>query len=265
MLEGIDTGFFLLLLAIGVVGLLSVLPLKIQFAELTSSKTGADARNDATVRTLVRTFGMKLPLLVVAIGIGLWLASHLGLKGAPLLTGAWHGKEAVDFWNTIAVGIGTGLGVGVVVALLALLGTQQGGLDFYSIPLWKRQLAGLLYGGIVEELFFRFFLLALLAWAVGAGLGLATGPDNTVVFWTANIISALFFGLAHLPSVSALGSLKKKTAALTLLLNGLAGLVYGYLFWVYGIEAAMLAHASTHVALQTGMRLLLRLLVPRNA
>jgi hypothetical protein len=35
-----------------------------------------------------------------------------------------------------------------------------------------------------------------------------------------------------------------------LVLNGIAGIAYGYLYWKRGLEAAMLAHMSTHLIMQ---------------
>jgi len=198
--------------------------------------------------------------LVVAVWGGLLLSKDLGLVAAPLMDSFLNRTEAAYFLKTVTVSILSGLSVGAIISLLMLFGTRESGPDFFSIPLWKRQLAGLFYGGIVEELLFRLFLLSFLAWSVSSVFGLQARPLISEVFWTANIVSALLFGVAHLPSSAALGALTKKSIALTILLNGFAGLVYGYLFWQSGIEAAMLAHMSTHVVLQPCMRWLLRVL-----
>jgi hypothetical protein len=46
------------------------------------------------------------------------------------------------------------------------------------------------------------------------------------------------------------------TRALTL--NGVAGIAFGYLYWRHGLEAAMLAHMSTHLVLQAPGVMLLK-------
>ena len=39
-------------------------------------------------------------------------------------------------------------------------------------------------------------------------------------------------------------------AVRALLLNGIAGVAFGYLYWRWGLEAAMLGHMCTHLVLQ---------------
>lgn len=266
MLDSVDWRLFLLLVAAGFAGLLSVLPLEKNFVELTTKWDKSKTKKSEYIHTKITAVGIKLLLLAIAVWGGLLLSKHLGLVVAPLIEGILNATEAPYFWNTITISILSGLSVGAIISLLMLFGTRENGPeesspDFFSIPLWKRQLAGLFHGGIVEELLFRLFLLSFLAWSVSSVFGLQARPFINEVFWTANIVSALLFGLAHLPSSTALGGvLTKKEIALTILLNGFAGLVYGYLFWQSGIEAAMLAHMSTHVVLQPCMRWLLRVL-----
>ena len=62
------------------------------------------------------------------------------------------------------------------------------------------------------------------------------------VFWTANIIAALLFGLGHLPSASLVMPITPLVVVAALTLNGIAGLAFGFLYWRRGLEAAMLAH-----------------------
>jgi len=41
-------------------------------------------------------------------------------------------------------------------------------------------------------------------------------------------------------------------------LNAVAGVAFGWLFWKYGLEAAMLGHMSAHVVMQAPGVMLLR-------
>jgi hypothetical protein len=61
--------------------------------------------------------------------------------------------------------------------------------------------------------------------------------------------AALAFGALHLPFASTLMPLTPGVVALVLLLNGLGGVVYGWLFWRRSLESAMLAHATSHVVM----------------
>ena len=62
------------------------------------------------------------------------------------------------------------------------------------------------------------------------------------------VVSALVFALGHLPAaVLFVGPLNATIIAYVTVGNALFGIVFGWLFWRYGLEAAMLAHALTHV------------------
>lgn len=66
--------------------------------------------------------------------------------------------------------------------------------------------------------------------------------------WLAIITSALLFGAGHLPAAAALiGQLSGSVAGFVVGANTIFGVLFGYLFWYYGLEAAMIAHASAHV------------------
>jgi membrane protease YdiL (CAAX protease family) len=65
--------------------------------------------------------------------------------------------------------------------------------------------------------------------------------------WSAILLSALLFGLGHLPVVSALVPLTPVIVLRTVVLNAVGGLLFGWLFWRRSLEAAMLAHASANL------------------
>lgn len=72
------------------------------------------------------------------------------------------------------------------------------------------------------------------------------------MLWTANILFAILFGLAHLPLASQIGMpLDVVVVIRTILLNGIAGVVFGWLYWSFGLESAMLAHFSIDVVMHS--------------
>jgi Type II CAAX prenyl endopeptidase Rce1-like len=105
------------------------------------------------------------------------------------------------------------------------------------------------YGGIDEEILLRLFLLSLLAWLIGFAWHLPDGRPTLGALWLANIIAAVIFGLGHLPATAALVKLTPLLIGRAILLNGIVGVAAGYLFWLYGLEAAMLAHFSADIVL----------------
>jgi membrane protease YdiL (CAAX protease family) len=113
-----------------------------------------------------------------------------------------------------------------------------------QVPVWQRFLA-CFYGGITEELFMRLGLFSLLAWLLGNISHTPQGLPGDVALWTANILVAMLFGLGHLPATAKVGPLTAPVVIRTVVLNGLASLVFGYLYWTQGLESAMLAHFMT--------------------
>lgn len=106
-----------------------------------------------------------------------------------------------------------------------------------------------LYGGITEELLLRYGLLSALAfggWVITGRQGV--GPSSAVM-WFAIVVSAVLFGLGHLPAVSQAVGLTPLLVARTILLNAVLGLAFGWLYWRHSLEAAMIGHMSAHVPL----------------
>lgn len=113
----------------------------------------------------------------------------------------------------------------------------------FSMPAIVR----LLYGGITEEVLIRWGGMTVLVWLlwrfVQAGAGV---PSPTVVYVSIGI-SAVAFGLGHLPFVSALvGTVSPSLGLYIVASNAAFGLVAGWLYWRFGLESAMLAHALAH-------------------
>ncbi|MBQ8598673.1 MAG: CPBP family intramembrane metalloprotease [Oscillospiraceae bacterium] len=108
----------------------------------------------------------------------------------------------------------------------------------------------LIYGGIIEELMMRFFLMSLLVlllWKVAA----RTYCKESIPEWifiTANVCTALLFAAGHLPTtISLFGRLTPLVVFRCFLLNGSFGLVFGRFYRKYGIQYAMLCHFGCHL------------------
>jgi membrane protease YdiL (CAAX protease family) len=99
-----------------------------------------------------------------------------------------------------------------------------------TIPLWKRLLAGILYGGFTEELFMRLFLVSIVAWLCGRWWRTPGGLPTSGAFWIAIVLVAVLFGLGHLPITSAITPLTTMLVVRALVLNGIAGIAFGYLY-----------------------------------
>jgi hypothetical protein len=110
-------------------------------------------------------------------------------------------------------------------------------------PNWLTSLTAMLYGGITEEILMRWGLMSLLVWVGWKLLKQGVALPSQAIYQGAIVLVAVLFGLLHLPMTATITPLVIIRA---LLLNGIAGIAYGWLFWQYSLEAAMLAHISFH-------------------
>lgn len=193
--------------------------------------------------------------IALAVGLGLWLGRWIGL-GAPLLEGWLAGQKIGQRLKTIiapsvVLGIVASILVLVLDALVFELRFPQALSQIPREPIWQRFLASF-YGGVTEELFMRLGLFTLVAWLlVTVGRAPAGLPPGWIL-WAANIIVAVLFGLAHLPATARIFPLTAPIVIRAIVLNGLAGLAFGYLYWTRGLESAMLSHFTADIVLLIG-------------
>ena len=181
----------------------------------------------------------------MAIGVGLFAGRKLGL-GAPLLEAWLYGRQSrQSVRGSLGFGALVGIAVGVVVLVPLLIAAPYlPGLPLVSAgraALWKRVIVGL-YGGIDEEILTRLFMLSLFAWLGTKVFRKHEAGLSATIFWIANIVAAILFGLGHLPSASLVMQITPAVVALALILNGIPAVTFGYLYWRRGLESAMIAH-----------------------
>lgn len=232
---------FWILFAGGMLAIVAIIPLAI---EMVNSMLPA-MEPPAVPFPILAVIGavQNLALLALMIWGGLKLSRKLGL-GTPLIESALSGKPA-NVREALVPALWTGIVIGgVLLCLLLLLVPQMPNLPFVlvaGLPIWKRFLI-CFYGGIYEELLCRLFLLSLFAWLVDRIWRKTTPGLSTRAFWIANIIVAILFGLGHLPSASLVMPITPLVVVAALVLNGIAAVSFGYLYWKRGLESAMVAH-----------------------
>ena len=192
----------------------------------------------------------NLMLIGPVTALGLWLGPKVGL-GAPRLYAWLDGRP--DATRDLLRGALYAVGIGAVTGVVLLLG----GLAFVPwlpeelaqapVPTWWQALLASFSAGVTEELLLRLGLMTLLVW-VTTKLVRRDGPSTRIV-WGSIVVSALVFGAAHLPLAASLAPLTAMMVIRTLALNMLAGTVFGWTYWRFGLIAAMVAHASTDVVL----------------
>lgn len=183
-------------------------------------------------------------IFAVAICLGL-LASHATGLGAPYIEALVAGAN-LPWEDGIVTGLVTGVLAGAVLLIADLFFEPYWPQKLREISLnttWQENLLASFYGGINEELLIRFFGFSALIW-----LASRIFVPNLAIFWLANFVMTILFGLGHLPALKQmLGSLPRLMVARSLILNAPVGLLCGWLFWTYGIEAAIVAHFSVDI------------------
>ena len=113
-------------------------------------------------------------------------------------------------------------------------------------------MASFTYGGIVEELMMRLFLMSLIALILWKIFCRKESTVPTKILVISNILVAIAFAAGHLPATAMTMGLTPMIVLRCFILNGSMGLVFGRAYRKYGIAYAMLSHIFAHV----GMKLL---------
>ena len=263
LLAGVNWRAFAVLLVAGLLGVVAILPYLMELVG--SSIFGRVAAPDIPI-PLVLTLALLQNgiLLAVTILIGLVLSERIGLR-MPLIQAWTTGNRASVAEAGVLPALLAGAAVGVTLvatdALVFLRHLPAAMQPLFTIPLWKRLLGSVLYGGITEELFMRLFLVSLAAWLCGRWWRTPDGMPTAGAFWVAIVLVAVLFGLGHLPATSAITPLTTTLVLRALILNGIAGITFGYLYWRYGLEAAMTGHMGAHLVMQIpGVMIMTRML-----
>ncbi len=201
---------------------------------------------------LITQLIQSLVIFSIAIFIGLSLYKRVGFN-LPILEGWLEGKEVGSYLKSI-LGISIGLGVlsGIIIVLLSLLFTPVSSIfqnAAVSVPIWKAFLA-CFYGGIGEEILLRLFLMTLIVWIIFKIIKTGDGKPTAIGIWIAIIIAAVIFGLGHLPITGTITAITPLIVVRAVLLNGIAGIIFGWLYWKKGLESAMISHFSADIVLQ---------------
>ncbi|MCA0991445.1 CPBP family intramembrane glutamic endopeptidase [Pseudalkalibacillus hwajinpoensis] len=110
-------------------------------------------------------------------------------------------------------------------------------------------LGGVFYGGVVEEVMMRLFGMTLIIFLISK-LRKGKNPSNKS-YWLAIILTSLLFAVGHLPANALIfGELSFLVTTRAILLNGIGGMFFGYLYWKHGFWFSVLSHMMAHVGMQ---------------
>lgn len=214
---------FFLLFVLCIIGAWSIIPYLYYLGALPST------------HTLGWVFLISTVQAAILFGLSLWF-SHLLLPKTDL--------DAFPKLDKMAITYGVLVGIAVGLAIIGLEKTVFKTTQMASMstpPVWARMLASI-YGGINEEVLLRLFFFTLVYFLLSM-----SRQNRSLKLWTTNILVALLFGVAHLPAAFNVLMPSYFEIFRILLLNGIAGIAFGWLYWAYGFFAAAIAHFVTDI------------------
>lgn len=119
--------------------------------------------------------------------------------------------------------------------------------SYASKPTLVYMLATVTYGAVIEEVMLRLFFMSLIAFVLQKLLR----KESVGLLIAANWVSALLFAAGHLPATIMMIGSTPLIIFRCMLLNGVFGLLFGYLYRKFGLRYAMIAHAGCHVVSKT--------------
>lgn len=153
---------------------------------------------------------------------------------------------------TISAMSGALMGAVLLVALVALARLEPLLRTRYAAraadPVWRPWVLAL-ESSILEEVVFRLFIMTTVAWLVVKVGGSRVSLYGAFV--VALIVSTMVFGAAHVPAWLALAKPTIALVAVVLALNGLGGLLLGWIYWRWGILSAIVCHFAGDVVVQS--------------
>lgn len=248
--------FFIVWIA-AVFGVVAIIPYTLTLQGVTSQSAGLPMPLPLLLTIQIAQNAVMFGILTA---LGLFFANRIGL-GLPIVEARLNGESVKD--KILAI-LPLSIIIGVVASLLIValdvfvfqpallreLGDSVNTLNLQSAqpPAWQGFLASF-YGGISEEVLLRLFVMSLIAWLGSFISKTAEGRPTSAVFWIANILAAVLFGLGHLPATAMLIPLTPLVITRAIVLNGLAGVAFGWLYWKRGLESAIVAHFSADIVL----------------
>ena len=191
---------------------------------------------------------LGLVTAVQSAGYGLFLGA----------AGIWLGKK-VGLWKDerhitkkpllAAIIIAVIGGLALILPDLLIFGKYEPALlDMYAVkPTVPFLLATVTSGAVMAEVMLRLFMMSLVAFVLHLLFERKRDGVSTAVLAAANVTSALLFAAGHLPGNDMMFGLTPVIILRCMLLNGVFGLAFGWLYRKFGLRYAMIAHGGCHV------------------
>lgn len=195
---------------------------------------------------LATQFIRSTVILMISIFIGLYLGKKVGF-GTPILSSLSETRKLPsETVPTVKLSVLMGLILSIVMFILDYfvfsMFTESLIVFMTTPPLWQRFLY-FIYAGIVEEIVLRFLLVTLLVWISWKIKKTANGQPTRTGVWISILLISLIYGIGYAISYSPL-IMDQILALRFVVLNGIAGIVMGWLYWKKGLEASLIANLT---------------------
>ena len=150
--------------------------------------------------------------------------------------------------------------IGIAAALLVIALDQ---LFFAGASLERLKAVGdlslgrrvliVLFSAVTEEIIYRVGVATLVASVALLVLRRATKRAAQISIWLGILVACVLFGLAHVANLPNVPHPYLRA----IILNGVAGLILGWLYWFRGLEAAVLAHLAADATIYLALASLL--------
>ncbi len=234
----------LIVFLLGVVGVLSMLTVDIPIPE-----EQMEMLNQMFSPTQIKILTLVNPtiLMGLAVLLGTPLYHRIGLS-LPIIERIVYGESKIEVSSMLKGGVVGGLIAGILLVLITIISTPFMPEAFLEAQenMELTLAARFLYGGIVEEIMMRFGMMTVVIWIGSKAVRGLTTP----IVWIGILTSALLFALGHFPVVFSLVDQPTTSLLLYVLIgNSVGGIIFGWLYWKRGLEAAMIAHIMAHVVM----------------
>lgn len=178
-------------------------------------------------------------LYALALGlIGRAIAERLGIWRSPRL-------EFRPFISALAVSLFGG-SVLILSDIFFFGNFSEVIRDSYQVkPTLNYLIASVTYGGVIEEVMLRLFLMSLIAFILMKLTRKSSPTDRHLI--AANVISALLFAAGHLPATVMSIGITPMIIFRCFLINGGIGLLFGRLYRKHGLFYSCLGHIGVHI------------------
>ncbi|MFK7946697.1 MAG: CPBP family intramembrane glutamic endopeptidase [Saprospiraceae bacterium] len=187
-------------------------------------------------------------LVLIMVVVGTIFYDKAGLKVPIIERAIGLQNHEISVTEIFKFGVIGGVLSGVLIMIVSLIFTPMLPAEFQELgeSMELSLAARFLYGGLTEEIMMRFGFMSFIVWLFSK----IFKELKPIVYWLGIAIAAVVFALGHFPiAFQAVENPSTELLTYILIGNTIGGLIFGWLYWKKGLEAAFVAHIFAHVVM----------------